>query len=68
VGLGEVDLGDSQVPVDHLEGGVAKDGLEGVDVSPIPQEVDGEGVAEAVGCSSGMPARLALAGYHGLLF
>jgi len=46
--FGDVGLGDGQVVLDHFEGAVAKDALEGVDVAAVPEIINGEGVAEAV--------------------
>ncbi len=49
VGELEVGLGEEEVAFDHVEGGVAEDGLEGVDVAAVAQVFDGECVAKAVG-------------------
>ena len=43
-----VGLGDGEVGVDHLEAGMAQQALEGKDVAPVAQKLDGKGVAEAV--------------------
>ena len=45
----DVGLGQVQVFLAHVEGGVAEQHLEGVDVAAVAQEGDREGVAEAVG-------------------
>lgn len=48
MGGGGVYVGEGEVGFAHVEGGVAEQILEGVDVSAIAEEQDGEGVAEAV--------------------
>jgi len=49
VAVVEVVLGELDVEADHFHGAVAKEGLEDVAISAVAQELDGEGVAEAVG-------------------
>lgn len=44
----DIHLGDGQVTFDHVQGGMTKDPLQGVNIATIAQEVDREGVAEAV--------------------
>ena len=48
MGLIQVGLGDGEVSLDHLHGGVTEDHLQAPGVAAVAQEVDGEGVAEAV--------------------
>ena len=49
VGVFDIHLSNGQVALDHVERGVAEQGLEAVDVAAVAQEVDGEGVAESEG-------------------
>lgn len=55
----DVYLGDGQVALDHLHGGMAQDALEGVDVSAIAKECDGKCVPEAMGMAIGDAGALA---------
>lgn len=57
-GLG-VSLGNGEVAFDHLEAGVAQEGLEGVDVATVADVGDGEGMPEAVGVDAGDAGALA---------
>ena len=59
-----VDLGDGNVALDHLQGGVAEDALEFEDVAAIAEECDGEGMAEAMGVGVGDVGALAQAADH----
>ena len=59
MGLSQVGLGDLEVALDHFQGLVAEDGLQGKDVAAVAQEGDGEGVAEAVGVGAGDAGALA---------
>lgn len=43
-----VGLRELQVGIDHCEGGMPEDALQGKDITAVAQEFDGEGVAEAV--------------------
>ena len=43
-----IHLGDGQVTFDHVQGGVAKDPLKGIDIAAIAKEIDREGMAETV--------------------
>lgn len=49
MGCLNVRLGYVEVFFAHIQGGVAEQGLQGVDVAAETQEVNGEGVAKAVG-------------------
>ena len=44
----DIHLGDGQVTLDHVQGGMAKDPLQSVDIAAIAQEVDGKSVPETV--------------------
>jgi hypothetical protein len=59
VRLLQVGLGDHEVALDHLQGLVAEDGLQGKDVAAVAQKGDGEGVAVAVGMGVGNAGALA---------
>jgi len=45
VGVVHVGLDEIEITLDHLQGGVAEETLEGVDVAAVAEEVDGKGVA-----------------------
>lgn len=56
-----IHLGDCQVSLDHFQGGVAQDALEGVNISPVAQVIYGKGVPEAVGgdvCNASLMAHV----------
>lgn len=53
MGGGDVGLGDGEVAADHVEGGVPEEALEGEDVHPVAQRLDGADVAEAVAVDAG---------------
>lgn len=44
----DIHLSNCQVALDHVQGGMSKDSLQGIDITTIAQEVDGKGVAESV--------------------
>ena len=54
----QIDLGQLEVVADHIEGGVAKDALEGECVAAVAQESDGEGMPETVRMAVGHPGAL----------
>ena len=59
MGLLQVGLGDHEVVLDHVQGLVAEDGLQGKDVAAVAQEGDGEGVAQAAEMGAGNAGALA---------
>ena len=44
----QISLGDGKITFDHIYCGVTEHNLEGVRIAAISQEVDGEGMSEAV--------------------
>jgi len=59
VGAGDVSVGEMNVTVDHLKGGVAEQLLEDAGIAIVGEELGGEGVAEAVGVDVGNAGALA---------
>ena len=55
----DVGLGQDQVALDHLQGGVTEQGLELVGVTAVAKEVDGKGVAKSVRVAVGDGGSLA---------
>ena len=56
MGVFQINLGESHVALDHFQGGVAEEMLELQGLATVAEEVDGEGVTEAVGMG-GLNAR-----------
>ena len=44
----DIDLSDRQITFDHVQGGVTEDPLQGVDISAVPQKVDGKCMPETM--------------------
>ena len=44
----DIDLGDRQIPFDHVQGGMSKDPLQGIDISAVTEVVNGKCMSETV--------------------
>lgn len=53
MGIFDVNFGEMEVTANHIEGRVAEESLEGVDIAAVAKKLDGKGVAEAVGMGVG---------------
>ena len=54
----QISFGQFQIAFNHFQGTVPQDFLQDVDIPPIAQKIDGEGVAKAMGISISDPGSL----------